>query len=57
MAIVPFDYLFSIFLLAFIYLFLYRYAKQTYARYPQIRKYFLLGFTVKAIGAIGIGVV
>ena len=57
MAIVPFDYLFSIFLLAFIYLFLYRYAKRTYARYPQIRKYFLLGFTVKAIGAIGIGVV
>ncbi len=57
MAIVPFDYLFSIFLLAFIYLFLYRYANRTYARYPQIRKYFLLGFTVKAIGAICIGMV
>ncbi len=57
MVITSFDYLLSFLFLVFIYLFLYTYSSKAYHKSPLIRKYFLLGLTVKIIGAICIGLV
>lgn len=57
MAITTLDYLLTLLFLAIIYLFLYAYSTRVYYRMPQVKRYFLWGFTVKAIGAIGIGIV
>lgn len=57
MVITLFDYLLSLLFLVFIYLFLYAWSSKAYFKKPLIRKYFLLGLTVKIIGAICIGLV